>query len=114
MIVGLDLERGAPAVAEVDDAGILTGRNNHAGAGSRQALQMNAGRLVRTVLGPHDGKDTQLNHVGSTAWIAGSGSLTFSKTTDIFAFIDLRNSGTAVLISVTSSRVTETKFNLSR
>ena len=59
MIVRLDLESSAPAVAEIDDAGILARRHDHARAGRRQSFQVNARRFVRAVLGPHDREDAE-------------------------------------------------------
>ena len=54
MIMRFDLECRTPAIADIDDAGVLARRHNHTVAAGRQALQMNARRLVRTMLGPHD------------------------------------------------------------
>src|SRR5690242_21964835 len=63
MIVRLDFESSAPAVAEIDHARVLAGRNDHAFAGGWQSLEMNAGRFVGAVLRPHDGEDTELRQV---------------------------------------------------
>src|SRR2546421_12910538 len=54
MIVRFDLETRAPAIAQVDHAGVLAGRHDYALARRRQALEMNPRRLVGTMLRPHD------------------------------------------------------------
>src|SRR5689334_16520680 len=59
MVVRFDFERRAPAVAEIDDAGVLTRRNNHPFARGWQPLQMYSRRLVRAMLGPHDREDAE-------------------------------------------------------
>src|SRR5882672_2471125 len=63
VIVRLDLESSAPAIAEINYSGILARGNDDALAGGRQTLQVNSRRLVRTMLGPHHGKDAQLDQV---------------------------------------------------
>src|SRR5690606_2006566 len=52
------------AVADVDDAGVLAGTDEHPVARRRQPLQVEARRLVRAVLGPHDRVHRQLEVVG--------------------------------------------------
>ena len=59
MIVRFDLERGAPAVADIDDAGVFARRHDDALAGRRQSLQMNARRLVGAMLRPHHREDAE-------------------------------------------------------
>src|SRR5690242_19810423 len=59
MIVRLDLERRAPAVAEIDDACVFARRHDHSWSSCRQTFQMNARRFVRAVLGPHDREDSE-------------------------------------------------------
>ena len=54
-----DLESGAPAVAEIHDAGILTRRNNDAWSSCRQSFEVNTRRFVRAVLRPHDREDAE-------------------------------------------------------
>ncbi len=65
VIVRLDLEGAGPAVADVDDAGVLARPLHHAAAARRQALQMHARRLVGAVLAPHHAEDAQLGELGS-------------------------------------------------
>ena len=59
MIVRLDLESARPAVADVDDAGILSRPLHHQLAARGQALQVNARRLVRAVLAPHHAENAE-------------------------------------------------------
>src|SRR5215210_2276876 len=61
MIVRLDFECRAPAVAKVNYSGILTGRDNHSLAFCRQTLQVHARRFIGTMLRPHHGKDAKLD-----------------------------------------------------
>src|SRR6185369_5245907 len=67
VIVRFDLERRAPAVAEIDNARILTWRNDHSWSSCRQSLQMNARRFIRAVLGPHDRENTEFGKTRFTA-----------------------------------------------
>ena len=73
VVVGFDLEGAGPAVADVDDAGVLAGAlDDGAGAGGAraaggQALEVDAGGLVGTVLRPHDGEDAELGERGGAA-----------------------------------------------
>ncbi len=60
MIVRLDLEGAGPAVADVDDAGVLSRPLHHAAAVRGQALQVHARRFVGAVLAPHHAEDAQL------------------------------------------------------
>ena len=66
VVVGLDFEGAGPAVAHVDDAGVLPGAlDDGAGtagafAASGEPLEVDAGALVGAVLGPHDGEDAEL------------------------------------------------------
>jgi hypothetical protein len=60
MIVRLNLERGTPAVAEIDNTRILTRRHDHAWPGCWQTFQMNARRFIGTVFGPHHREDSEL------------------------------------------------------
>src|SRR5258708_30203914 len=50
VIVGLDFEGAGPAVADVDDTGILSRPLHHPFAARRQSLQMDARRLIGTML----------------------------------------------------------------
>ena len=59
MIVRFDLEGAGPAVADVDDAGILSRPLQHAFAACGQPLQMHARRFVGTVLAPHYAEDAE-------------------------------------------------------
>src|SRR6266568_5771768 len=53
MIMGFDLEGGAPTITNVHDPGVFTRRYDDALTFGWQTLQMDARRLIRTVLGPH-------------------------------------------------------------
>ena len=58
VVVRLDLEGDGPAVADVDDAGVLADAGQHAGAhlvggGLAEVAQVHLGRLVGAVLAPH-------------------------------------------------------------
>src|SRR5580698_3616393 len=64
MIVRLDLEGACPAVADVDDAGVLTRALQNALAARRQALQVNPRRLVGTVFAPHHAEDAEFRERG--------------------------------------------------
>ncbi len=59
VIVRLDLEGTSPAVADIDDPGILSRPLHHAAAASGEPLQMHAGRLIRAVLAPHDAENAE-------------------------------------------------------
>src|SRR5829696_3229230 len=61
MVVGFDLESGAPAVADVDDSGVFARWNDDALARRGQPPQMDARRFIRAVLRPHDGEDAKLD-----------------------------------------------------
>ena len=64
VVVGLHLEDGAPAVAEVDRAGVLgAGLGEHARAGGGEVAEQRAGVLVAAVLGPERGGHAQLEPV---------------------------------------------------
>ena len=56
-----NLESRTPTVTNVDDAGILSGRDDDALASSWQPSQMNPGRFVGAVLRPHHREDAKLN-----------------------------------------------------
>src|SRR5271170_7282751 len=64
MIVRLDLEGARPAVANVDDAGILPRTLQNALAPRRQAPQVNPRRLVGTVLAPHHAEYAEFRQRG--------------------------------------------------
>ena len=59
MIVRLDFESAGPAVADIDDAGILAGPLQHALAARGQPLQMHARRFVGAVLAPHHAENAE-------------------------------------------------------
>ncbi|CDZ90877.1 hypothetical protein RHRU231_760036 [Rhodococcus ruber] len=72
MVVGLDLEGDRPAVADVDDAGVLTDAREHrgphlVGGGLPEVPQVHLGGLVGAVLGPHHRVHGQLGIRGTTA-----------------------------------------------
>jgi hypothetical protein len=71
VVVRFHLEGDGPAVADVDDAGVLADAGQHAGAhlvgrGLTEVAQMHLRRLVRAVLAPHHRVHRQLG-VGGTA-----------------------------------------------
>jgi hypothetical protein len=57
--VRLDFERAGPAVANINNAGIFPRPLHDQLAARRQPLQVNARRLIRTVLAPHHAEDTE-------------------------------------------------------
>src|ERR1019366_1465085 len=59
MIVRLNFEGASPAIADVDDAGVLPGPLHHATAVRGQALQVHARGFVGAVLAPHHAEDAQ-------------------------------------------------------
>ncbi len=60
MIMRLNLERAGPAIANVNDAGILPRPLQYAPAVYWQPLQMNPRRFVGAVFAPHHAEDTEL------------------------------------------------------
>ena len=72
VVVGLDLEGHGPAVADVDDAGVLTDAHEQVllhvlGDLVTELRQVDLGRLVGAVLGPHDRVHRQLRRGGATS-----------------------------------------------
>ena len=67
MIVRLDLEGAGPAVADVDDAGVLARPLHYAAAVRWQAPQVNARRLVGAMLAVHHAEDAELGQAGLAA-----------------------------------------------
>src|SRR5882672_2079801 len=67
MVVRLDLERASPAIADVDDARVLSRPLQHQLAARGQPLQVYAGRLVGAVLAPHHAENTKFGQRGRTA-----------------------------------------------
>ena len=66
----LDLERHGPALADIDDAGVLTDPDKElVGLGLLVAelAQVHLARLVRAVLGPHDAVHRELAARGAAA-----------------------------------------------
>jgi hypothetical protein len=63
VVVRLDLERDRRAVAEVEDARVLTGALQDLLANRGQPLQERGGVLVAAVLGPEEGEDRELEMV---------------------------------------------------
>ena len=72
VVVRLDLERDGPAVADVDDAGVLADAGQHAGAhlvggGLAEIAQVHLGGLVGAVFAPHHRVHGQLGVGGPAA-----------------------------------------------
>ncbi len=72
VVVGLDLEGDGPAVADVDDAGVLTDAGQHAGAhlvggGLTEVAQVHLRGLVGAVFAPHHRVHGQLGVGGAAA-----------------------------------------------
>ena len=63
VVVALDANGCRDAVADIHDAGVLARADEHAFPGRRQALEVDARRLVGAVLGPHDRIHRQLEVV---------------------------------------------------
>ena len=64
VIVRFHLEGDAPAVADVDDAGVFLARlDQHARAGRGKFAQFEPRIFVGAMLAPHDGKDAQLGEI---------------------------------------------------
>src|SRR6185437_12378125 len=64
VIVRFDFEGAGPAIADVDDAGVLSRPLNYPAAARRQPLQMDPGRFVGAVLAPHYAVDSQFGEGG--------------------------------------------------
>ena len=60
VVVALDLEREGQAVADIDHAGVLARPLEHVGGAGRESPQEDARGLVRAVLGPERGEETDL------------------------------------------------------
>ena len=69
MVVRLHLERRDPAVADVDDPGVLAGTLRRRAARRRELAQVDPRRFVGAVLRPHDREDAQLRVIGRAARI---------------------------------------------
>src|ERR1039457_5198231 len=61
VIVRFDLEGAGPAVANVDDAGVLARSLQYEFAARGQAFQMHTRRLIGAVLAPHHAEDAELS-----------------------------------------------------
>src|SRR5260370_22360933 len=64
MIVRVDFERAGPAVADVNDAGIFPRPLHDQLTARGQTPQVNARRLIRTVLAPHHAEDAKFGPRG--------------------------------------------------
>ena len=67
VIVGLDLEDGGQAVADVHRPRVLARPLQDARALGGQRLEVDAAGFVGAVLGPHDGEEAELGEVGLAA-----------------------------------------------
>ena len=63
MIVRLDFEDGAEAVADVHDSGIFAGALHHTLALRGKALQVHAARFIGAVLAPHHAENSELGEI---------------------------------------------------
>ena len=84
MIVGLDLEGAGPAVADVDDAGVLAGALDDELAAGGQSLQMHARGFVGAVFAPHHAINAKLGH-GGLAALPLQDALIFFRGEAVFA-----------------------------
>ena len=64
VVVRFDLERAGPAVADVDDAGVLSRALHDALAARGQPLQVDARGFVGAVLAPHHAEDAEFGQGG--------------------------------------------------
>ena len=67
VVVALDAQGDGDAVADVDHAGVLAEAGQHPGRLRRQPAEVDPGRLVGAVLGPHHRVHGQLEVVGRPA-----------------------------------------------
>ncbi len=67
VIVAFHLENARVAVANIDDASILSRTANHPGGFCRELPQMDAGRFVGTVLVPHGRENPELREAWRSA-----------------------------------------------
>ena len=67
VVVRFNLERHAIAAADVDDARVLAGAEQHVFRFRRQLLQMHTRTLIGAVLAPHDAENTELRNRRSAA-----------------------------------------------
>src|SRR5207253_2585835 len=66
VVVRLDLEHSAQAVADLDHTGVLSRALQHLRAASWQAAKVDLARLVGAVLAPHYAEDAEFSQVGLT------------------------------------------------
>jgi len=67
MIVRLDFEDGAEAVADINDPGIFSRALHHIFSLGGKALQVHAAGFIGTVLAPHHTENTELSEAGVPA-----------------------------------------------
>src|ERR1700722_16164112 len=84
MIMGLDLKSTGPAVANINDAGILTGPLYDEFAARGKSLQMHARRFIGAVFAPHHAENAEF------------GVRRFASTEQLFYFFEFVR-GKAVL-----------------
>ncbi len=61
VVVGLDFEGAGPAIAHVDDAGVLSGTLDNAVALGGQPLEVHSAGLVGAVFAPHHAVNAKLS-----------------------------------------------------
>ena len=83
VVVALHLEDDRLAVADIDDAGVLAGAADDAGAAGRQEPQPGPGGLVRAVLVPHGREDAEF----------GDARLAADEREDALVFVRLQPVG---------------------
>src|SRR5438067_3460349 len=67
MIVRFDFEGASPAIADIDDAGVLARALQHTARTRRQPPQVHARRFIGAVLAPHHAENAKLSPAGVTS-----------------------------------------------
>ena len=110
VVVGLDLESDGPALADLDDAGVLARALQYPRAGAGQAAQEGLGGLVRAVLRPEHADHPQLHVVGGSAQQLDDG-LVFGFGQSHLAQLLCRHRGTQ---TTSSAKASSTDLNRRR
>ena len=99
VVVRFDLEGDHPAVADVDDAGVLARALHHQLAARGQLLQVQARALVGAVLAPHHAEDAELG----VARLAAEDARRSSRTRRAVSWCWAISSGVMVAVMVCSA-----------